>query len=109
MIKDADSKFDDYSHWGYELTEKDFFIDLKNLCIKMSQCWFNRKDILQKAKEKYSKKKLLSIIYKTKKSNKRKVKELIQKLVKKRKRQDERVPKKKISASDSVQKRSVTK
>ena len=36
MIKDADSKFDDYSHWGYELTEKDFFIDLKNLCIKMS-------------------------------------------------------------------------
>ena len=40
MIKDADSKFDDYSispktrqillHWGYELTEKDLFIDLKN-------------------------------------------------------------------------------
>ena len=40
MIKDADSKFDDYSispkirqillHWGYESTEKDFFIDLKN-------------------------------------------------------------------------------
>ena len=29
-IKDADSKFDDYSHWGYELTEKDFFIDLTN-------------------------------------------------------------------------------
>ena len=37
MIKDAGSKFDDYSispkirqillHWGYELTEKDFFID----------------------------------------------------------------------------------
>ena len=27
-IKDANSKFDDYSHWGYELTEKDFFIDL---------------------------------------------------------------------------------
>ena len=38
MIKDAGSKFDDYSistkigqillHWGYELTQKDFFIDL---------------------------------------------------------------------------------
>ena len=38
MIKDAGSKFDYYSflpkirqillHWGYELTEKDFFIDL---------------------------------------------------------------------------------
>ena len=36
MIKDAGSKFDDYSispkirqillHWGYELNEKDFFI-----------------------------------------------------------------------------------
>ena len=38
LIKDAGSKFDDYSfsprirhillHWGCELTEKDFFIDL---------------------------------------------------------------------------------
>ena len=26
MVKDADSKFDDYSHWGHELTEKDFFL-----------------------------------------------------------------------------------
>ena len=40
LIKDAGSKFDDYSnspkisqillHWGYESTEKDFFIDLSN-------------------------------------------------------------------------------
>ena len=40
MIKDACSKFDDYSispkirqvllHWGYKLTEKDFFINLTN-------------------------------------------------------------------------------
>ena len=40
MFKDANSKFDDYSilpkirqillHWGYELTDKDFFIDLSN-------------------------------------------------------------------------------
>ena len=40
MIKDAGSKFDNYSispkirqtslHWVYELTEKDFFIDLTN-------------------------------------------------------------------------------
>ena len=39
-IKDAGRKFDDYSispkirqillHWGYELTEKDFFINLTN-------------------------------------------------------------------------------
>ena len=40
MIKDASSKFDDYSispkirqillHWGYELTEKYFFNELTN-------------------------------------------------------------------------------
>ena len=40
MIEDAGSKYDDYSvlpkirqvflHWGYELTEKYFFIDLAN-------------------------------------------------------------------------------
>ena len=40
VIKDASSKFDDYSvwhktgqilfYWGYELTEKDFFINLTN-------------------------------------------------------------------------------
>ena len=40
MIKDANSKFDNYSvspkirqillHWGYELTEKDFFVSLTN-------------------------------------------------------------------------------
>ena len=40
MIKDAGSKFDNYSilakirkillHWGYELTEKGFFIILTN-------------------------------------------------------------------------------
>ena len=40
MIKDAGSKYDDYSispkirqillHWGYELPEKNLFIDLTN-------------------------------------------------------------------------------
>ena len=40
MIKDAGSKFDDYLilppirqillHWGYELTEENFFNELKN-------------------------------------------------------------------------------
>ena len=40
MIKEANSKFDDYSispkigqillHWGYELTEKDFLINSTN-------------------------------------------------------------------------------
>ena len=66
MIKDAGSKFDDYSispkirqillHWGYELIE-DFFNELTNERIKMSYYWFNRQEILQKAKERYSKEK----------------------------------------------------
>ena len=56
MIRDAGSKSDDYSispktryillHWGYELTESDFcYTELY---------WFNRQEILQEAKEKYS-------------------------------------------------------
>ena len=46
MIKDAGSKYDDYSilpkirqillHWGYELPENIFFINSTNKCIKMS-------------------------------------------------------------------------
>ena len=45
IIRDAGSKFDDYSvapkirqillHWGYELTEKDFFEELTTSCIKL--------------------------------------------------------------------------
>ena len=37
----------------------------------MNYYWFNRHEILQKAKENYSKKKLLSIINKTKKLSKK--------------------------------------
>ena len=50
----------------------------------MSYYWFNRKEILQKAKERYSK----TMIFTKQRSNKRKVKELIQELVKRRKIQD---------------------
>ena len=67
MIKDVNGKFDNYSispkirqmllHWGYELTEKDFSINSTNYCIKMSYYQFNRQEILQKAKERYSKEK----------------------------------------------------
>ena len=51
----------------------------------MSYYWFNKQDILQKAKERYSKKKVL---YTKQRINKRKVKKSIQKLVTRRKRQD---------------------
>ena len=71
MIKDVGSKYDDYSispkirqislHWGYELPE--IFLLLtqqiknKKIKIKMSCYHFNRKETLQKAKERYSKEK----------------------------------------------------
>ena len=65
MIRDSSSKFDDYPispkirqillHWGYEWKEKDFFNELTNQRIKVNYYWFNRQEILQKAKEKYSK------------------------------------------------------
>ena len=54
----------------------------------MSFYWFNRKEILQKAKERYSKEKAAEYYSQNKRSNKEKVKGLIQKLVKRRKRQD---------------------
>ena len=37
----------------------------------MNYYWFDRQEILQKAKERYSKEKLLSIIHKTKKQKKK--------------------------------------
>ena len=77
MIKDAGSQFDDYLispkikllllHWGFELTEKDFFINSTNQYIQMSYYDFNRKKVLKKQKKDILKRKLPNIIYKTKK------------------------------------------
>ena len=77
MIKDAGSQFDDYLispkirllllHWGFELTEKDFFINSTNQYIQMSHYDFNRKKVLKKQKKDILKRKLPNIIYKTKK------------------------------------------
>ena len=53
----------------------------------MSYYWFNRKEILQKAKERYSKEKAAEYYLQNKEAIK-KVRELIQTLVKRRKRQD---------------------
>ena len=41
---------------SYKLTEKDFFNKLSRKKKKMNYYWFNRQEILQKAKDKYSKK-----------------------------------------------------
>ena len=85
VIKDAGTKFDDYLispkirqillHWRYELTEKDFFNKLKNQFIKMSYYWFNRQEILQKAKEIYSKGKVAQYYAQNKEAIKEKSKE----------------------------------
>ena len=53
----------------------------------MSYYWFNRKEILQKVKERYSKEKAAEYYLQKQRSNKIKIKELIQKLVKRWKRQ----------------------
>ena len=37
--------------------QKNIFLELSNQYIKMNYYWFNRQEILQKAKEKYSKEK----------------------------------------------------
>ena len=45
-------------HWGYKLTEKDFFLMSCQINIqKMSYYWFNRQENLQKTKERYCKEK----------------------------------------------------
>ena len=77
MIKDAGSQFDDYVispkirllllHWGFELTENNFFINSTNQYIQMSYYDFNRKKVLKKQKKDILKRKVPSIIYKTKK------------------------------------------
>ena len=51
----------------------------------MSYYWFNRQEILQKAKERYSKEKLLSIICKIKKLSKKGQKVVIKNCQKKKK------------------------
>ena len=61
MIKNVNGRFDDYSvsseirqilfRWSYELVESDllwFFFHMK-----MSYYWFNRQELLQKAKDWY--------------------------------------------------------
>ena len=84
MIKMTNSKLDDYSispkirqvllHWGYELAEKDFFIYSTNQCIIMSYYWSNIGEILQKAKENYSKERAAKYYLKNKEAIKEKSK-----------------------------------
>ena len=40
-------------HWGYELAESELWWFIFFVHIKMSYYWFNRKELLQKAKDRY--------------------------------------------------------
>ena len=61
----------------------------------MSYYWYNRKGILKKAKERYSKEKAAEYYSENKEAKKRKGNGSKQKLAKRRKRQDYRVSRKK--------------
>ena len=54
----------------------------------MRYYWFNKNEILQNTKKRYSKEKAAEYYFKKQRSKKRKVKESIQNLVKRRKIQD---------------------
>ena len=109
MFKDANGEFDDYSispkirqillRWGYELPEKDFSIN----CIKMSYYQFNRPEILQKAKNRYSKEKTSEYQLKKQRRN-RKSQTIDTKTCQKKKKTR---LKRKISAINLVEKSSI--
>ena len=64
------------SHGSYELTKKLFFYwSVRVTYIKMNYYWFNRKEILLKAKEKYSREKTAEYYEQNKEAIKEKAKE----------------------------------
>ena len=118
IIKDAGNKFDDYSispkirqillHWGYE-TEKDFFLnDLTNQCLKVSYCQFEREEILQKAKERYSKERAAEYYFQNKDAIKEKTK-ISYKIFSEKEKDRIRLSKEMVSSIGSVQKGSIRK
>ena len=62
-------------HKSYKLTKKDLFNELTNKLIKMSYYWFNKREILQKVKEKYSKEKAAEYYTQNKETRKEKSRE----------------------------------
>ena len=80
-----------------ELTGKRFFNEFSNEYTKMNYYWFNKEEILQKAKEKYSKEKATEYY----KQNKEAIKENSRERYKKKKTRL-RASKKKVSRIDSI-------
>ena len=64
------------------------FIDLTKWCLKISYYWFNKHEIWQIAKEKYSKERTAEYYLQNKEAIKEKTKNRYKRLVKKRKIQD---------------------
>ena len=78
--------------------------------MKMSSYYFNRKEILQKANERYSKEKTAEYYYlENKEAIKKTSRDSYKNFSKEEKDKIKRVPKKEISRTDSVQNRSITK
>ena len=75
----------------------------------MSYYWFNRKEILQKSKERYSKEEAADYYLQNKEAIKQKSKNGYKNLSKEEKDKIKEYQKKKILATDSAQKRSITK
>ena len=78
--------------------------------MKMSYYYFNRKEILQKANERYSKEKTAEYYYlENKEAIKKTSRDSYKNFSKEEKDKIKRVPKKEISRTDSVQNGSITK
>ena len=75
----------------------------------MNYYWFNRKEILQKVKERYSKENAAQFYWQNKEAIKEKSKNWYKNLSKEEKDKIKGYSKKKTSTTDSVQKRSITK
>ena len=63
-----------------KLTKKTFYFELSNQYIKMNYSWFNRQQILQKAKENYSKEKAAEYYKQNREAIKENAKERYKKL-----------------------------
>ena len=63
-----------------KLTKKTFYFELSNQYIKMNYYWFNRQQILQKAKENYSKEKAAEYYKQNREAIKENAKERYKKL-----------------------------
>ena len=75
-------------HRSYKLTKKVFSNELRNEYIKINYYWFNRQEILQKTKEKYSKEKSAEYYAQNKEAIKEKSRERYKNLSQEKKRQD---------------------